>query len=69
LKLAELRGQLTEAQARRWAEVKAGYLRGRTLGHGVDPIDRAVGAVTLVADRVAALTDALTGVSLPQETW
>ncbi|MGX6604581.1 DNA repair ATPase [Micromonosporaceae bacterium Da 78-11] len=53
LKLAELRGRLTEAQAARWAEVKSAFLRSRALGgSGDDPISRAVGAVGLLADRV-----------------
>ncbi|MEV0419619.1 DNA repair ATPase [Streptosporangium canum] len=54
LKLAELRGTMTAAQAARWAEVKAAYLRERALGGaGDDPVTRAVGAVGLLADRVS----------------
>jgi DNA repair ATPase/ATPase family protein associated with various cellular activities (AAA) len=53
LKLAELRGRLTPAQAQRWAEVKAAFVRARALGgSGDDPMSRAVGAVGLLADRV-----------------
>ncbi|HEX8632174.1 MAG TPA: DNA repair ATPase [Catenuloplanes sp.] len=53
LKLAELRGRLTPEQSRRWAEVKAAYLRERALGGAADdPMSRAVGAVGLLADRV-----------------
>ena len=53
LKLAELRGRLTPAQAARWDEVKAAFRRARALGgSGDDPMSRAVGAVGLLADRV-----------------
>jgi hypothetical protein len=61
LKLAELRGRLTAAQAVRWAEVKSAYLRARALGGaGDDPMTRAVGAVGLLADRVAGVEAAIT---------
>ncbi|HWM05835.1 MAG TPA: AAA family ATPase, partial [Actinophytocola sp.] len=61
LKLAELRGRLTADRAARWAEVKAGYLREKALGgSGDDPLTRAVGAVGLLADRVAGVETAIT---------
>jgi hypothetical protein len=60
LKLAELRGRLTPQRAERWAEVKAAYLRARALGgNGDDPMSRAVGAVGLLADRVADVSSAI----------
>jgi hypothetical protein len=60
LKLAELRGTLTEPQATRWAEVKAAFQRDKALGGaGDDPMTRAVGAVGLLADRVAAVESAI----------
>ncbi|WP_203718383.1 AAA family ATPase, partial [Asanoa siamensis] len=60
LKLAALRGRLTPDQASRWAEVKAAYLRQKALGGASDdPMTRAVGAVGLVADRIAAIEAAL----------
>ncbi|GAB3151239.1 DNA repair ATPase [Micromonospora sonneratiae] len=60
LKLAELRGRLTAEQARRWAEVKAGYLRARALGGDRDdPVSRAVGALGLLADRVGDVESAI----------
>ncbi len=60
LKMAELRGRLTPEQADRWAEVKAAYLRAKALGGtGDDPMGRAVGAVGLLADRVADVTSAI----------
>jgi hypothetical protein len=60
LRLAALRGRMTPAQATRWEAVKAGYLRSKALGGaGDDPASRAVGALGLVADRVAAVEAAL----------
>jgi hypothetical protein len=60
LKLAELRGRLSEEQARRWADVKAAYLRAQALGgDDEDPMSRAVGAVGLLADRVGAVETAI----------
>ncbi|GAB2961008.1 DNA repair ATPase [Nonomuraea fastidiosa] len=60
LKLAELRGRLTPAQAERWAAVKAAYLRDKALGGAEDdPMVRAVGALGLLADRVGEVGSAI----------
>ncbi|MDG4856671.1 DNA repair ATPase [Streptomyces sp. T-3] len=60
LKLAELRGTLTAEQVARWAEVKAAYVRHRTLGGpDEDPVVRAVAALGLLADRIAAVETAI----------
>ncbi|MCC5574197.1 DNA repair ATPase [Microtetraspora sp. AC03309] len=60
LKLAELRGRMTAEQQRRWAEVKAGYLRAQALGGEEDnPVVRAVGAIGLLADRVGGIEQAI----------
>jgi len=60
LKMAELRGRLTPAQAERWAAVKAAYLRSKALaGNGDDPMGRAIGAVGLLADRVSDVSSAI----------
>ncbi|WP_330338800.1 DNA repair ATPase [Streptomyces sp. NBC_00557] len=60
LKLAELRGTLTEAQAARWADLKTAHVRARTLGGpDDDPLSRAVAALGLLADRVAAVESAI----------
>ncbi|TDV46841.1 DNA repair ATPase [Actinophytocola oryzae] len=64
LKLAELRGSLTPEMAARWTDVKAAYLRDKALGGAEDdPMVRAVGAVGLLADRVAAVESAITRAS------
>ncbi|MFE6623692.1 DNA repair ATPase [Streptomyces sp. NPDC057740] len=60
LKLAELRGTLTTEQASRWAEVKAAYVRSQALGGPEDaPLSRAVAALGLLADRIAAIETAI----------
>jgi hypothetical protein len=57
LKLAELRGALTAAQAARWSEIKAEHLRRRKLGGGdADPVARLLGGL---GDELAALRGAL----------
>jgi Arc/MetJ family transcription regulator len=67
LKLAELRGTLTPEQARRWAEVKAAYVRDRTVGGADDdPLARAVAALGLLADRIAAVEAAITRATDPR---
>ncbi|GAA2083565.1 DNA repair ATPase [Streptomyces albiaxialis] len=61
LKLAELRGALTPGQAARWEEIKRTSVRARALGGDeADPVARAVGALGLLADRVAAVESAIT---------
>ncbi|MER5629482.1 DNA repair ATPase [Streptomyces nitrosporeus] len=60
LKLAELRGTLTGPRAARWAEITASYVRARALGGADDdPAARAVAALGLLADRVAAVETAI----------
>lgn len=60
LKLAEIRGRLSDAEAARWVEVKAAFRRHQALGGTEeDPMTRAVGAVGLLADRVGGIEAAL----------
>ncbi|MFF4655438.1 DNA repair ATPase [Streptomyces sp. NPDC001381] len=60
LKLAELSGTLTAGQAVRWAELKAAYVRTQTLGGPEnDPLPRAVAALGLLGDRIAAVETAI----------
>lgn len=55
LKPAELRRTLTTEQATPWAELNAAYVRTQALGGPAeDPPTRAVPALGLLADRVAA---------------
>ncbi|MDH2387782.1 DNA repair ATPase [Streptomyces sp. HNM0663] len=67
LKLAELRGSLTPERAARWAELKALYVRARALGGAEDdPMARAVAALGLLADRVAAVESAIVRAADPR---
>ncbi|WP_244942221.1 DNA repair ATPase [Streptomyces coelicoflavus] len=67
LKLAELRGTLTPEEAARWAEVRTAHVRARTLGGpDDDPVVRAVAALGLLADRVAAVESAITRAADPR---
>ncbi|WP_315987254.1 DNA repair ATPase [Actinomadura sp. HBU206391] len=60
LKLAELRGTLTPEQTERWTQVKTAYQRSQALrGDHDDAITRAVGAIGLLADEVAAIGTAI----------
>ncbi|MFE9698423.1 DNA repair ATPase [Streptomyces sp. NPDC006270] len=60
LKLAALRGTLTAAQAERWAAITASYVRTQALGGpDGDPVTRAVAALGLLADRIAAVETAI----------
>ncbi|MYW63429.1 AAA family ATPase [Streptomyces sp. SID8379] len=66
LKLAELRGRMSPEQADRWRELKAAHVRARTLGGADgDPVVRAVAALGLLADRVAAVESAITRATGP----
>lgn len=67
LKLAEMRGTLTAEQADRWGELKAAYVRTQTLGGPEnDPLTRAVAALGLLADRIAAVESAISRAADPR---
>ncbi|MGW6653143.1 DNA repair ATPase [Streptomyces sp. CB02130] len=60
LKLAALRGTLTAEQAERWAAISGSYVRTQALGGpDGDPMSRAVAALGLLADRIAAVETAI----------
>ncbi|NED01664.1 AAA family ATPase [Streptomyces sp. SID6648] len=60
LKLAALRGTLTAGQAERWAAISGSYVRTQALGGPEgDPMTRAVAALGLLADRIAAVETAI----------
>ncbi|MFI5794334.1 DNA repair ATPase [Streptomyces sp. NPDC051677] len=66
LKLAELRGTLSTGQAVRWAEIKAAYVRAQALGGPEDDgLTRAVAALALVGDRIAAVESAIDRAAAP----
>ncbi|MEZ3181182.1 DNA repair ATPase [Streptomyces pimonensis] len=61
LKLAELRGTLTPDQAVRWTGLKAAHVRTVALGGpDEDALARAVAALSLLGDRIAAVESAIT---------
>ncbi|WP_217250746.1 DNA repair ATPase [Streptomyces sp. AC602_WCS936] len=67
LRLAELRGALTAGQSARWAELKAAYVRTQAPGGPEnDPLTRAVAALGLLADRVAAVESAINRATDPR---
>ncbi|WNZ09901.1 DNA repair ATPase [Streptomyces sp. 11x1] len=67
LKLAELRGTLTPEQAARWTELKAAYVRTQALGGpDDDQLTRAVAALGLLADRIAAVESAISRAADPR---
>ncbi|MGI5355771.1 DNA repair ATPase [Streptomyces sp. CA-252508] len=67
LKLAALRGTLTAEQRVRWEDVGAAHLRSRTPGGGGDDaLGRAVAALGLLADRIAAVEGAITRAADPR---
>ena len=60
LKLAELRGRLTPEQARRWADIKAEYVRQRRMGGAADdPVARLVGTLSGLGAELGAIRDAV----------
>ncbi|MFG2721854.1 DNA repair ATPase [Streptomyces sp. NPDC048416] len=67
LKLAALRGRLTAAQEARWTEITSAHVRDRALGGPEgDPLTRAVAALGLLADRIAAVESAITHAGGPR---
>ncbi len=64
LKLAELRGRQTPAQAERWAQIKAEYVRQRRMGGGADdPVTRLVGTLSGLGVELSAIRTALAAAS------
>ncbi|MFI5744700.1 DNA repair ATPase [Streptomyces sp. NPDC051644] len=67
LKLAALRGRLTAEQSARWSAITASYVRTQALGGpDGDPVTRAVAALGLLADRIAAVESAIVRVADPR---
>jgi MoxR-like ATPase len=60
LKLAELRGTMTDAQRERWEEIKRGFVRlTRIGGSESDPAARVMAELSVVADRVGEIARAI----------
>ncbi|MEZ4329324.1 MAG: AAA family ATPase, partial [Polyangiales bacterium] len=62
LKLAELRGRLSAAEAQRWAEIKGEFRRQKTMGGAdEDPVTRLTGTLSGLGLELAAIRDAVLG--------
>ena len=62
LKLAELRGRLTEAQSVRWAEIRKGFQRIKTMGGAEDdPATRVVGTLSTFGDTLSTVGASVSG--------
>jgi hypothetical protein len=63
LKLAELRGRLTPAQAKRWAEIKAEFVRQRRMGGSdTDPVVRLMGTLNGLGEELSAIGSKIGGI-------
>ncbi len=62
LKLAEMRGRMSDAQAARWAQIKSEFRRQKTMGGAEDdPIVRLTGTLSGLGVELAAIRDAVRG--------
>jgi hypothetical protein len=60
LKLAELRGRMSETQAARWEEIKRGFTRVQRLGGSdADPAARVMAELSVVSDRIGDIVRAI----------
>ncbi len=60
LKLAELRGTMTDAQKERWALIKKEFARQKLMGGGDDdPVARVTGQLTVLGDHLQSIQTAL----------
>ena len=70
LKLGELRGRLTEAQAARWAAIKLEYARQKRMGGGADdPVTRLVGTLSHLGSELGAIGKAVGSTRGEVESW
>jgi len=60
LKLAEMRGRMTDVQKSRWAEIKTEFKRRKTMGSGDDdPVARVTGTLSVLGQNLDEIKDAL----------
>jgi hypothetical protein len=60
LKLAEMRGRLTPERAKRWEEIKQGFLRVKRMGgREDDPVARVTGQLGAIEEQLGAVRDAV----------
>jgi len=66
LKLADLRGRMTDAQRTRWDEIKRGFTRVQRLGGTDDPAARVMAELSVVSDRIGEVARAIGSVAAPE---
>jgi MoxR-like ATPase len=59
LKLAELRGRMTDAQRARWDDIKRGFGRLQRLGGSDDPASKVMAELSVVSDRIGEIAKAI----------
>ncbi len=60
LKLAEIRGRMSDAQRARWDEIKRGFTRVQRLGGtDADPAARVMAELSVVSDRIGEVVRAI----------
>lgn len=64
LKLAEIRGRMSEAQRTRWDEIRRGFVRVQRLGGtDADPAARVMAELSVVSDRIGEVARAISSVA------
>jgi MoxR-like ATPase len=62
LKLAELRGRMTDAQRARWDDIRRGFVRIQRIGGSEsDPAARVMAELSVVGDRIGEIAKAISG--------
>ena len=59
LKLAELRGRMTDTQRARWDEIKRGFTRINRMGGSDDPAAKVMAELSVVSDRIGDIAKAI----------
>ena len=59
LKLAEMRGVMTDEQQQRWQEIKAGYARRKSMEGEDDPVSKVAGQINLLAGNIGDIHSAI----------
>jgi MoxR-like ATPase len=61
LKLAALRGRMTDVQKTRWEEIRSGYRRVQRMGGSDDPAAKVMAELSVVSDRIGEVAKAIGG--------
>jgi MoxR-like ATPase len=69
LKLAEMRGRMSDTQRARWDEIRRGFTRVQRLGgNDADPAARVMAELSVVSDRIGEVAKAIAGAVASQPT-